>query len=263
MQVSYSRIREEIGYDLGMGRDPDTDWDSDEEEDVDRFIRTGLDMYAHPPIIPAFGARAHQWSWLRPIWRMTTATGQRRYTLPLDFEQFTGDIFYDGEQDEYGPIQQTNPGRLLQLYQQDDDNNYPCLYAIEPLATEGTVEQRMQLVLHPTPDGSYKLVTQYQIGIRMLSTDNPYPPGGPEHGEGWLAACLAAAEAKANGERGIRYQQFMDCIMRDISRDLGKQPKLGGYVGNGKNYDLRSRHNARRALDLQSGYTTYNGGTEL
>jgi hypothetical protein len=201
---------------------------------------------------------------MQPVGRLTTAADQRRYTLPLDFKDFVGDtIQYDGEDYAYGAINILPAVRLMQLRNDYENTGVPTAAAKEPLAHDGATEQQWQLVLHPTPDGSYDLIYQYQIGARMLTAANPYPPGGPSYGQLFLAACLAAAEAKFDDDaQGEKYKAFMTRLTTDIAKDLGGVPRNLGYMG-GRRGRARSRSELRRVLDLQSGYTTYDGSTDL
>ncbi|MHC4121716.1 MAG: hypothetical protein ACYSWO_29950, partial [Planctomycetota bacterium] len=86
----YDLVRSEIAGFIGT---PEARWDSGTSVDVESSIRKGIESVVH-------NALSHQWSWMRPSYRFQTADGQRRYTLPLDFEQFIGAIYFDG--DEYG-----------------------------------------------------------------------------------------------------------------------------------------------------------------
>jgi hypothetical protein len=252
MSVTYSTIKAEIAYYIGTAEDA---WDSNTSSAVEYCIRTGVDRVIHNG--------QHQWSWMRPKWSWKTADGQRRYTLPLDFEQFIPNVIhFDGEHYGYGSIGQLPASRLMQLRGDSDSKGTPSCFAIESVAHDGVSEQQQQLVLEPTPDAEYKLVAVYQIGVRELSDARPYPPGGPAHGELFVAACLAAVETKFRDGETIKEQAFRDSLMAHIAIDLRKQPRNLGSMG-GKNVQMRGRSSIRRVLDLVDGYTTWNGGTEV
>jgi len=95
MAVDYDRIKGEIAHFIG---EPEEKWSDLTTSAVDFCIRKGIDSVVH--------CGMHQWSWMRPTWKWQTSDGQRNYTLPVDFEQFIGDIHYDGEQYAYSPITQ-------------------------------------------------------------------------------------------------------------------------------------------------------------
>jgi hypothetical protein len=261
MAVDYTRLLREFCRFAGYDQDDLTDAQTADWGDV---LRTAINQVIHPPLVPTLGAQAHQWSWLRPVWTMETADGQRRYTLPIDFERFVGPLNFHPDEGEYHEIVYYPSQRLMNL-QTAGNTGVPVMYSLEPVASEGTTEQVWQRVLEPTPDDSYKLQGQYQIGARMLSSDYPYPPGGPAHGELYIASVLAAAEAKLDDENnGQKLAAFMSRLMADISVDMQRQPTTLGYCGNGRGRMPRSRSEARRMLGgLTMGYTTYNSGTEL
>jgi len=262
MAVDYTRLLREFCRFTGYDEDNLTDLQLADFQDV---LRTALNQVIHPPLVPTLGAQAHQWSWLRPVFTMETCDGQRRYTLPIDFERFIGPLNFQPEEGEYHELDYYPSSRLMNLANSINGTGTPAMYSLEPVATDGTTEQLWQLVLHPTPDAAYKLIGQYQIGARMLSATYPYPPGGPAHGELYVASVLAAAEAKIDDEHGGQKQAaFMARLMADISIDMQRQPTTLGYCGDGRGRFPRSRSEARRMLGgLTTGYTTYNGGTEL
>jgi hypothetical protein len=194
---------------------------------------------------------------------MSTAANQRRYALPPDFEQFVSDLYFDGVNYQYPPITQLPASRLMQLAAESVTTGTPTRYAIETEAHDGVAEQGSVLVLHPTPDTTYPLIGIYEIGVRMLSDANPYPPGGQAHGELFIAACLAAAERKfLDSPATGKQEEFQAMLQMHIAIDLRRQPRnLGNMALHGR-YPLTWRR-ARRLLDLVSGYTTYEGSTDL
>jgi hypothetical protein len=245
-QTDYSLVRSEIASFIGA---PEDRWDSRTAIDVESAIRKGIESVVH-------NAMSHQWSWMRPTHRFQTADGQRRYTLPLDFEQFIDAIYFDGEEYCYDPITQLPASRLMQLHGEYNSTGVPTRFALEPLAHDGTVQQRQQLVLDPTPDGEYTLLGPYQVGpIRSLSTERPWFPGGPEFRELFVAACLAAAESKFLDQQATDKQTlFQAALAAAIGRDYRKQPRNLGYMGRRHG---RSRDEYRHKLG-----TTYLGGTD-
>ena len=245
--TDYDLIREEIASFLGT---PQSRWDSRTKIDVESAIRRGIEAVVH-------NAQGHQWSWMRPVYRFQTADDQRKYTLPLDFEQFIDSaIYFDGEEYCYPEITQLPAGRLAQLYNEYDNTGVPTNYALEVMAHDGTTEQQQQLVLHPTPDGEYTLLGTYQVGpIRSLNTARPWFPGGPENRELFIAACLAATESKfLDAQATDKQVQFEAALAGAIGRDYRRQPRNLGYMG-------RRHGKARDEYRWKLG-TTYLGGTD-
>ena len=219
--------RSEIASFIG---EPEARWDSRTSTDVNSAIRKGIEAVVH-------GA-PHSWSWLRPTYRFKTATGQRRYTLPLDFEQFIDDISFDGAEYGYSSITQKPASRVAYLYNEYEQNGVPTFYATGVESHDGTAPQQAQLVLQPTPDSEYSLVGTYQVGpIRGLDTARPYFPGGPEYRELFVAACLAQAESKFLDVKADKFESFQIALTAGIGRDHRKQPRNLGQMQGGRPRD--------------------------
>ncbi len=253
MSVNYSEIKSAIGHYIGT---PEPRWDSPTATTIERCIQRGVEKVVHNG--------QHQWSWMRPRWNWSTADGQRHYTLSLDFEQFVpNEIYFEGNDSEYGPIQQRPASRLMLLQTESTDTGTPFYFAIENIAHDGATEQRQQLILHPTPDNTYSLVGIYQIGIRnSLSDAHPFPPGGPSVGDLYLSACLATTEAEFRDGEIEKQAQFQESLRNHIALDLLRQPRNLGQM-RGQRRGLRGRSDARRFFDLVSGFTTYQGKTNV
>jgi hypothetical protein len=245
--TDYALVRSEIASFIGT---PEANWDNRITADVESSIRKGIEAVVH-------NAAGHQWSWMRPDYRFQTADGQRRYTLPLDFEQFIGDIYFDGDEYGYPSITQLPSGRVAQLHSEYATTGVPTHYALTVEAHDGTTEQQHRLVLHPTPNSSYTLVGPYQVGpIRTLSTARPYFPGGPENRELFIASCLAAAESKfLDSPMTDKQAQFQSALIAAIGRDHKRQPRNLGQMGGHRG---RSREDYRYKTS-----TTYLGTTDV
>ncbi|MBU2249801.1 MAG: hypothetical protein KKD77_23845 [Gammaproteobacteria bacterium] len=238
----YDLVRAEIGSFLGTA---ESRWDARTATDVDSAIRKGIEAVVHCGV--------HQWSWLRPSFRFQTADGQRVYTLPLDFEQFITPLSFDGENYQYPSITQLPSGRLQQMHAEYSNTGVPTNYALEVQSHDGITEQHQQLMLHPTPDGSYTLVAIYQVGpIRSLSPTRPWFPGGPENRELFIASCLAAAESKfIDQPMTDKREQFQAALAASIGRDHRRQPRnlgpMDGRRGQGRDsyrWKLETTHEA-------------------
>jgi len=243
--TDYDLVKSEIASFIGT---PPHRWDARVAIDVESAIRKGIESVVHVGV--------HQWSWLRPTCRLTTADGQRYYTLPLDFEQFLNDLYFDGENYQYPSITQLPAGRLQQMHSEYSNTGVPTNYALGVLSHDGTTQQHQQLVLHPTPDGEYALVGPYQVGpIRSLSTARPYFPGGPENRELFVAAILAQVEAKFLDGKGDKFESFQMALQSAIARDHRRQPRNLGQMG--------GRYGRNREYYRWKLGTTYLGGVDV
>ena len=239
----------EIAHLIGT---PESDWDEPVSFAVDSCIRAGINRVIHNGV--------HQFSWLRPVFRLSTADGQRRYDLPVDFEQFIDDICFDGVNFQFPPICQKPATRLLQLQSEYPNTGTPYYFATESPPYDGVNEQEQQIVLHPTPDNKYPLVGIYQVGpIRPLTIKNPYFPGGPANRELFLQSCLAATESKFFDMQGEKHLAFQTTLQIAIAEDLRRQPRNLGQLGGRR---VMRGGDVRRALGWRLS-TLYNGGREL
>lgn len=262
LHESYSTIRVELGFFLGYDRDP-TAWTTDQAADVERYIKSGLQMYYYPPPNPATQGLGYEWSFLKPWWTLDTVSGQRRYTMPHDFERFISSLVYRNEDsNNYPPIVSTSAQRLREMEANHDDTGTPAFYAIESGSSGGETQQRWTLALHPTPDAEYLLAGQYASAPLNIGTSNPYPLGGTAHSYGVKLACMAAAEEGVDGARGIKYQQFMERLVQDILMDIRRSSGRNlGYNGDSSSYGPSAplRSQARNVLFIGGDNLTYNG----
>jgi len=244
-QTDYDLVRQEIASFIGTAVG---NWDLRTKQDVDSAIRKGINSVIH-------NAAGHQFTWMRPVFRLTTADGQRRYTLPADFEQFIDYISFDGENYQHPPITQMPASRLHELHSEYSSTGVPYHYAIEAQSHDGMAQQHHQLALHPTPNGTYQLVGIYQVGpIRQLTEDRPYFPGGAENLELFIAACLAQAQSTfMDGPMTDKQDQFQSELVAAIARDHRRGARNLGQM-RGRRVHEFFRHKLS---------TTYLGGTDL
>lgn len=257
----YTVIRREVGREFGMDTTP-ANWSPAQVSLVDDFIRQGLAQYYNPPPIPP-NILSYEWSFLKPFWTMTTATSQREYDLPEDFEYFAGPLTYSSDDSRFhNPIEITSPQRLRQIEAASDYTSYPVYAAVYPVDYGGGLEQRQKLVLHPTPDGAYIIEAQYLAQQKMLTTNNPYPLGGPAHAHGVLASCLAKVEEFDQRAKGVRYTGFIERLQSNVAMDIRRGPRFLGYNAGGRDRPFpRGRGAARAANLIHYGDVTYNNSS--
>lgn len=241
-------FRRQTGKALGYGYDH-TKWTDVEQQEVIETIDSALlGYYFPPPLQPPFTLTpgvVHKWSFMRPTWEFDTASGQREYPLPEDFDQPVGPIFFRGNEDEYyGPIPFTNPLHVMKMENRQEEESVPRTAAVKPAESTGEFPHTQTLVLHPTPGNRYKMQMQYQAEARRITEDQPHHLGGQVHGPGILAACLAAAEMRTLGGPGPKYMRFMELLAGNIARDNQRNIGVLGYNGNDE-YDVYSRGELR------------------
>ena len=241
----YTLVRSEISALIGT---PTADWSTRESTDVTACLRRGVKRVIHNAI-------GHQFSWMQPVHRFSTADGQRRYVLPADFEQFIYHISFDGDNYQHPPITQKPAARLHQMYSEYASTGVPSNFALESLSHDGTTEQVQQVVLHPTPNGEYQLVGPYQVGpIRDLTSTQPWFPGGPENRELFIASCLAQAEIRfMDGVVTTWRDEFQSELVAAVSRDHRRGARNLGPMKGRRAHDYFRHHLS----------TTYLGAQEL
>jgi hypothetical protein len=241
LELDFHAIRRQVGRFLGHGYSHE-EWDDEMAEEVQDVIDEGVRQAYFPPTLPN-SITVHEWTFMRPTLQFSTVADQRRYQLPDDFERPHDRIAFLETDNHYPSVEFTSASRLRNLESQTDFTSFPTHAAIEPDDSAGDSPQRSILVLHPTPDGAYKLALEYQARARRLTDDAPYPLGGQAFGPVIMASCLAAAETFATRQQGAMYERFLQKLAGAISRDQYRSPHNLGYNG-----DLSTNVYGRSAL---------------
>jgi len=265
LSIDFHYLRRQVGKALGYEYDHGT-WDDEQNEAVLEIIDEGVRNYCFPPPLPQeYGLgqlEAHQWSWMRPEFPLTTQASQREYNLPEDWDHNIGNFcFVDSDNNFYGPIKWSSASRLRTLEYQTSFTSYPQWAAWIQAESTGEDVQRKKLILHPTPDSTYDLKCQYQAYAQRLSERTPHPPGGQIHGPGFLASCLAIAELRNTGKEGPMWQRFWQLLAGNITRDWQTGADVLGYNGNSDGSGADGRGMIRRAGGLYYNDPTYGGSS--
>ncbi len=252
---NFATIQRQVGDMLGFGSNPAM-WGLDQISQVKTIIDAGYTNYLYPPVVDN-GQQPHEWSFLKPTGEIHTSSGQRFYSLPPDFDRFCGGLTYGDDQNVYREINVVPEHRLRVLENQLHNTSFPLYAAVRPTASSGVLAQHQELVLHPTPSQEYVLTFQYHATQRRLTSDAPYPLGGPIHAAGVLLSCLAEAELFKNKAAGSYRQKFMERLTANIASDLRRGPQVLGYNGNGNRGIDPGRSRNRNAIYYRD--VTYNG----
>lgn len=219
------------------GFDPDSDNHSAAQTArIGRIIDAGLRRFY----------RAHSWNFLNKVSGSVSFTADDYdYDLPDDCISINGPITVDDDAEGYSPIVQRGTDVILGLRQRDNSlTGFPRYYAIRATAHAGTTGQRYEIIVWPTPDGSYTGAFTYTVQAGQVSTSAPYPYGGMTHAEAIRAAVLAAAELDLFREQGPQENMWREALATSIRRDAELSP--GNY---GPNTDESDRAPARGLID--------------
>ena len=206
---------------------------SGESEDaiVADAIVTGLHWYYAPPALPAGapGAVSHNWSFLKPVGELTIADGEQYALLPADFGGFEGPLYVTSPSSSGREVPLI--GSVMKLYADAPTATGLPQYAEEEPLRHTTKEagQRKRLHVFPELDQDVTLKFRYYFHPNALTAANPYVYGGPQHAGTVVAACLAAVEMDVDGEKGRRWDHFMERLVTSISIDRRNRPQTLGY----------------------------------
>lgn len=229
LSVTRAELLRYIGREKGWSRDPG-EWDERQSVDGDDILNRALRMFYNPAPLPGEG-HSHRWSFLRPIFNITTATGTGDYDLPDDFGGIEGKLFFGNELVGNGALIRVGEQWILSNRQGNLGlTGYPKYFAIAPLAGDGDEGQRFMLMLDPTPDDAYELRGQYRVNPFQTTDSKPYPLGGQPHSETLVAAVLAACESTLGDTMGVRKAEFIERLQASVSHDRQEMgPRNLGY----------------------------------
>lgn len=256
MIEDYDSLRRKIGMMVGYGRSV-SDWSSDakKSQDVADILVSGLRSFIYPSPLP--GERVpHEWSFLKPTTQLTLTSGTYQYDLPIDFSTFDGPLSYAPNVSTlYCPVVIVDENSVMQRQSVGTASGRPTMAAYRPKKLDQTSGTRYEVVFYPTPDQSYVLNYRYRIGVVDLSSSNKYPPGGEQHSDTVLEACLAAAERTLNDSEDLHSRRFMERLMASVwaDRRCSRPQTLG------PNRDRSDRPEADLIHPNGEYYVTYNG----
>jgi hypothetical protein len=245
LSVTFFSLRETIGHYLGYGRGYDGNWTTEELQDIDEAIKSGLRRFYYPP--------DYEWKFLKPVTSIDLVADQGDYDLPDDFAFMDCNYMTypsNTSLDQYVEI--TGEQRVRRL-RRDTTNasSRPYYAAVRPKKIDPTAAtnegQRFELIFYPIPDSAYTLEYRYEVIPYSLSAADArvYPYGGAPHAETIQQACLAAAEALYNDGATQHQEQFKQMLRSSIKRDMQLGPRNLGPVTNPVVYADRSHRYPR------------------
>jgi hypothetical protein len=255
LSVSKAYLKRLIGRQMGHGPNPGA-WTATQLNEVMLALETGLRMFYHPTPLP--GERvSHGWSFLRPIYTLSTAEGESTYQLPSDFAMVDGPLLYaPGENALYPEIPLVSEHQVRMKLQANASTGRPYLAAtrVGPLESSGAT--RWEMVLFPTADDTYRISFPYKVNPSMMADEEVLPYGGDPHAQTIVEACLAACE-QVKGEQGAHSGLFQERLIASVMMDRqASAPATLGYNTDPSDGPM-DWSSATRLTDL--GGVTYNG----
>jgi len=259
LNITFGHVQHMIGREIGLDREPDL-WDTEETEVVQEIIDLGTRWAYFPaPLDQPYNKQDvhHQWTWMRPDSQLITVSNQQSYPLPSDFDYLIGRPAYDRDDDNtYLPLDVVSPDRLRELANQRRYISAPEVCATDSSASFGDGPQEQLILLHPIPDSTYTLNFKYQSTGPRLTTERPYPLGGPANAGMFLAACLAAAEFRHTGNKGAKWEDYQTELKKAFDRDNRRGARI---IGDGIPPNIAGRGTLRRSGGLYYKNVLYEG----
>lgn len=228
----------QVGLVLGLGPDRHA-WSHTQFSMADSVVQSGYRMFFY----------ARQWRFRRIRKTLSLEGGTSTYELPFDFSGFVGRITFENENTRALFIDVIKESRMRELHQvygaytgrpekaavvHQNISSIPGNGTTLPDGSLGYQVKKVQL--WPVPNSDYTLGYTYNIVPRKLTDSRPTPYGGEEHGETILAACLAEAELRKNGQRGGHWDQYQILLQQSAKLDgESDSPEYLGYTGS-RNY---------------------------
>lgn len=220
-----------LGWHVNTGQ-----WTPTQHQRAGDIIAKGLRQFYQPPILP--GERnSHEWSFLRPLWTMTTVSDQWQYDLPDDFGgTFDGDLTFSADDDAGATVRIVSDVRIRTMQQHEVlgtvESTRPTEAAIVPLESDGDEPQRYSILFWPTPGGGYEITGRYYSNPNGISASKPFPMGGQPHAETLRASVLAAAELLLNDTQGPHWTDYIERLRTSVNHDRrAGSPMHFGYNG--------------------------------
>ncbi len=226
LTVTYDSLMEDIGHWLGWQRSV---WTGEQEATLQSIILSGARQFYWPPPLPG-EARAHSWSFLRPVATLPTVATVEDYDLSADFGGLIGDLYFSEGDDVWHKIAEAGPGAILNYRQQEWEDAVPQFFAIVPDTADGTAPQNWILQLWPAPDAVYTLKYRYQITPEAIDSTHAYHLGNAMHSETLLASCLAVAEMRNRDGEATQQNYWLQRLAASVAHDRTFAPRhLGPY----------------------------------
>lgn len=219
MTLSYADLYTKVSNFLGM-TDSGTAPTGTDLTTCQGIIQRGIRQFLYP-LDMKYGT-PHYWSFLNQYWSFSTAAGQWKYTLPIDFSDLVEG--FDFENDEGLPALKKSDGQqIIHMKSITAYTGWPQYYAVVPSKYSVDLGTTYELWLYPTPGQAYTFSTFYRIDPVKLSATTELVVGGISATEAILESCLAVAEHDDDDNASTHHQAKAEELIQKLIRfDSGK-----------------------------------------
>jgi hypothetical protein len=254
LDVNKAYLMRLIGREMGYGAHSAA-WTHKESSEIKLALEEGLRTFYNPMVIPG-DVKAHEWSFLQPVLRITTAEDVDHYDLPEDYASILGPLNHTPSASAlYPSVAIVGEHQIRARAQQSSITARPQIAAVRVKPVDATGVTRYEILFWPTPDDAYSLVGRYQSNPKMLSADTSLPIGNRQHAQTVVEACLAAAE-RVKGKPGLHQKEFMKCLIASVALDRQQSaPETLGINRDGSDRPQEYDH----WHELDATIVTYNG----
>lgn len=148
----------------------------------------------------------HEWSFLKQYWSFTTASGQWKYALPIDFSELLTD-FSHGDSQSLQSLAKRSGQQIKQMRNVTVTSGWPRYYALVPLRYDIEVGTTYELWLYPNPSQAYAFSCFYRPDPIKLSATTDLVIGGISAVEAILETCLGVAENQEDDNKTTHHQK--------------------------------------------------------
>lgn len=148
---------------------------------------------------------------------------QYRFVMPDNFESLEGPIYWSPDESLSNcPLTRRSDNYLRMLYQDSNTDTFeqePKFYALLPYSTALTAAQTWAMTVWPAVHDVIHFKFRYNVQMFDLDATDAYPPGGAQHSEMILEACLSEVELKYNDAPGPHTEKWLALLASSIKLD--------------------------------------------
>lgn len=184
------------------------------------IVHRGIRQFLYP-LDMKYGM-PHEWSFLKQPWSFSTASGQWKYTVPIDFSDLLADFTFDDDE-ALCPLKKRSGQQIEKMRASVTTSGWPMYFALVPQRYDIEIGTTYQLWLYPNPSGVYLLSTFYRPDPIKLSATTDLVIGGIPVIEAILETCLGVAELQEEDNTSTAHQaKAVELTQTAIRFDAGK-----------------------------------------